>query len=162
MIAPRVQIVRASGDDVDAVAEMFDLYRQFYGQESNLGKCRAFIDKRVSRSESVVFTARDEGSERALGFAQLYPTFCSVAASRIFVLHDLFVREEARNRGVGRQLLEQAGIHAAAAGASRLQLDTHRSNKAARHLYESLGFEREEGRYIYTLSLQGTAAAGEG
>ena len=102
--------------------------RQFYEQEADAGLCRDYIDKRISRSESVVFVAYDERDRSALGFTQLYPTFCSVAAARIFVLYDLFVHADARRRGVGRMLMDTAAEHARAAGAVRLQLETHHTN----------------------------------
>jgi ribosomal protein S18 acetylase RimI-like enzyme len=153
MNGPRLSIVRASVDDVDAVAELFDLYRQFYKQPPDAKKCRHFIEKRITRSESVVLLAFAADGEDALGFVQLYPTFCSVAASRIFVLYDLFVRTRARGRGAGRRLMQAAQEHARAAGASSLQLQTHHSNVIAQRLYESLGFKREEEFYTYVLKL---------
>ena len=148
-----VNVVRAGEDDIVAVAEMFDLYRQFYEKAADPEGCRAFIGKRITRSESIVFVAYDAKDGGGLGFTQLYPTFCSVDAVRIFVLYDLFVRREARNRGIGRQLMEQARIHATSAGAGRLQLETHRANDNAQHLYESLGYKRDEEFYTYTLAL---------
>lgn len=148
-----IQIDRATSDDVDDIAKMFDLYRQFYDQQPDPEKCRQYMEKRILRSESIVYIARDRGDGEALGFTQLYPTFCSVAASRIFVLYDLFVCSEARNRGVGRQLMKQAEDHARTAGASRLQLETHHTNKNAQHLYESLGYKKDEEFYSYALDL---------
>lgn len=153
MSKEEAMIARATADDVDVVAEMFDLYRQFYEQAPDLAKCRAFIGKRITRSESIIFIASEAEGEKALGFTQLYPTFCSVDASRIFVLYDLFVREDARNLGVGRQLMKQAEVHGRSAGASRLQLETHHTNKNAQHLYESLGYKKEEEFYAYALML---------
>ncbi|MFC1680816.1 GNAT family N-acetyltransferase [Pseudomonadota bacterium] len=149
----KVRIERAGVDDIDAVAEMFDLYRQFYDQDPDPVKCRAYIEKRITRSESVIFVASDAEGEKALGFTQLYPTFCSVEASRIFVLYDLFVRREVRNLGVGRQLMKQAELHARSAGASRLQLETHHTNRNAQHLYESLGYKKDEEFFTYALAL---------
>lgn len=148
-----VSIVRAAVADVDAVAELFDLYRQFYDQEPDRKKCRDFIDKRITRSESIVFVAYDAGDGAALGFTQLYPTFCSVLAARIFVLYDLFVRREARDRGIGRALMKQAEDHARAAGASRIQLETHHTNRNAQHLYESLGYKKDDEFFGYSLTL---------
>lgn len=148
-----VRVHCAGSDDIDDVSEMFDLYRQFYDQEPDPVLCRRFMKKRITRSESIVFIARDQSDGKALGFTQLYPTFCSVEASRIFVLYDLFVRRDARNRGVGRQLMKQAEVHARAAGASRLQLETHHTNKNAQHLYESLGYKRDEEFYAYALAI---------
>ena len=41
MSKEEVRIASATADDVDVVAEMFDLYRQFYEQAADLAKSRA-------------------------------------------------------------------------------------------------------------------------
>ena len=80
------------------------------------------------------------GAERALGFVQLYPSFSSVAARRLWVLNDLYVTPEGRGRGIGRALMERARRHAVETGACRLTLETMSDNETARALYRSLGY----------------------
>ena len=77
-------VKRAAVADVDAVAPLFDGYRQFYGQRSDLAAARAFLEERLRRDESVIFLAvADEGpGSDALGFTQLYPSFSSVSVRR--------------------------------------------------------------------------------
>jgi ribosomal-protein-alanine N-acetyltransferase len=53
----------------------------------------------------------------------------------------LAVAPEARRRGVGRHLIEDAAQRLAAAGAVALFLEVSTSNTSARALYESSGFE---------------------
>jgi GNAT superfamily N-acetyltransferase len=53
-------------------------------------------------------------------------------------LQDLYVAEEARNRGLGRALIEAVYREAAAAGASRVHWLTQEGNATARALYDRL------------------------
>ena len=144
----------ASLTDLAAVAALFDSYRQFYKQPADPGLATRFIGDRIAKKESVIFIAEDD-SGQALGFCQLYPTFCSVAAARIYVLYDLFVAPSARQLGVGRVLMLAAEEHARQSGAARMDLSTARTNLPAQALYESLGWVRDEVFYVYNRVLQG-------
>jgi len=89
-----------------------------------------------------------------LGFVQLYPSFSSVAACRIWVLNDLFVAPDARGSGVGRALMEAAREHAIRTGAKRLTLETTTENRRAWTLYENLGYVRQsDSTRFYSLEL---------
>jgi len=146
-------IQRATDDDVDAVAGLFDLYRQFYDQKPDPDKCRDYIRARIARSESIVFVAYDTGDGTAQGFTQLYPTFCSVEATNILVLYDLFVRQDFRSGGVGTALMRCAEEYARSCGASRIHLETHHGNTHAQRLYESLGYKKDTEFFHYSLTL---------
>jgi ribosomal protein S18 acetylase RimI-like enzyme len=147
------QIRRASLTDLSTVAALFDGYRQFYGQSADYPLAEAFIRDRFTNNDSVVFLAIDPPSGNGLGFVQLYPSFSSVAARRIWILNDLFVAQAARKRGVGRGLLDAARDHAKATGAKRLVLSTAVSNREARALYESYGYRQEDVFLVYKLEL---------
>lgn len=137
--------------DIDVVVPLFDGYRQFYGQPSDAALARAFVAERMALLESVIFLAQSE-SGAALGFTQLYPSFSSVSARRIWVLNDLFVSSAARGQGVGSALLNAAKTHALATGAKRLILSTAHDNPAQK-LYEAHGYERDNSFYHYSLEL---------
>jgi ribosomal protein S18 acetylase RimI-like enzyme len=128
--------------DVGLIAPLFDLYRQFYDQPSDPSLARAFIQDRLAGEESVIFLAHltDVRMKSAAGFVQLYPSFSSVDASRIWILNDLFVAREARRLGVACALMERVRIHAIATAAKRVVLETRTSNRTAQSLYESLGY----------------------
>ena len=136
-------LVRRAGlADLDDLAPLFDGYRQFYGQRSDLAGARAFLAERLRRDESVIFVAyADEG---ALGFTQLYPSFSSVSVKRLWILNDLFVSPTARRGGVGRRLLERAREWAVETDAKGLTLTTALTNSAARSLYESCGWRLDD------------------
>lgn len=133
----------AAPADIPAIAELFDLYRQFYEQPRDLPLAQRFISERLAQRESVIIVAENEQAE-VLGFCQLYPTFCSVEAKPIYTLSDLFVLPPARKAGAGRMLLQAAEAKAAAEGKARMDLTTARTNARAQSLYESVGWVRDD------------------
>jgi ribosomal protein S18 acetylase RimI-like enzyme len=137
-----LQIRRAGVADTTVIAPLFDAYRQFYEQAPDLALSSAFIEERLRHGESLVLLALDAQGQ-ALGFSQLYPSFCSVQACKIFVLYDLFVAPPARTQGVGRQLLLAAEALAREHGVQRLDLTTAKTNLRAQSLYESMGWVRD-------------------
>ncbi len=137
--------------DLDALAGLFDGYRQFYRQPADLAGARGFLAERIARGQSVVFLAEDESG--ALGFTQLYPSFTSAGMAPIFILNDLFVAPEARGKGVGGALLRHAAEFARGEGAARLVLSTAVDNLTAQSLYEGEGWERDEAFFTYRLAL---------
>jgi ribosomal protein S18 acetylase RimI-like enzyme len=137
-----ISVGHAELSDLDALVPLFDAYRHFYEQSADLDLARDFLRERLSNRDSVIFIARSDG--KALGFTQLYPSFSSTRARRIFILNDLFVRPETRGAGVAESLLAAAVEFARDAGALRLTLSTARSNLPAQRLYERLGWIRDD------------------
>ncbi|VVQ11169.1 hypothetical protein PS914_05199 [Pseudomonas fluorescens] len=148
-----LQALRADPSHLDKIASLFDAYRGFYGQPSNLTQSRNFIDERIARDESAIFFVEDDTGE-ALGFVQLYPTFSSIDAHRTWLLSDLFTTPAARGRGVGTLLMNTARTFALLTGAKGLVLETATDNLGAQRLYESLGYVRDTGYYTYCLDLK--------
>ncbi|MCU1758539.1 GNAT family N-acetyltransferase [Pseudomonas sp. 14P_8.1_Bac3] len=148
-----VQVHRADASHLDQIASLFDAYRGFYGQPSNLKQSREFIAERIARDESVIFLAQDAAGE-ALGFVQLFPTFSSIDAHRTWLLGDLFTAPAARGRGVGTQLMNTARAFAVLTGAKGMTLETATDNHSAQRLYESLAYVRDTGYYTYCLDLK--------
>jgi ribosomal protein S18 acetylase RimI-like enzyme len=149
----QIIVRQATVDDLDSIVPMFDAYRQFYRQPPDLELARAFLLERFQHNQSIIFLALDlDGSP--LGFAQLYPSFSSGLAKRIFVLNDLFVVPEGRRRKVGHLLLRAAAEFGRKVGAARLSLSTALDNAAAQALYESSGWRRDHVFCTYTLPLE--------
>jgi GNAT superfamily N-acetyltransferase len=138
--------------DLDVVAGLFDGYRQFYDQVSDLVGARNFLRARVEHGQSVILLAESRG--QAVGFTQLYPSFSSVSMARVYVLNDLYVAPSARRMGVGERLLKAASDHAVQMGAVRLSLNTDVKNVPAKALYESMGWARDQKFYAYHLALK--------
>jgi len=68
-------ITKASVENLQDAARLFDAYRQYYGQPANLGGAERFLAERLTKGESVFFLAFK--NDVAVGFAQLYPSFSS-------------------------------------------------------------------------------------
>ena len=147
-----MEIVKANQTHIEQVSRLFDLYRQFYECEPDLELATRFIRERIKRQESDIFVAfsRDD----AVGFVQLYPSFCSVDAVKIYILYDLYVDASSRNSGVGENLMNRATKWAKANGAARLDLLTAHDNLVGQGLYEKLGYKKtNEDFYAYSLEV---------
>jgi GNAT superfamily N-acetyltransferase len=148
-----VRVIQAASDHLEALARLFDGYRQFYKEAPDLDGERAFLADRLEHGESVLLLALldQNGQEIPAGLAQLYPSFSSASMQRLWILNDLFVAPEARKHGVGRALLQAAREYAERTRAKGLELMTARDNFVAQALYESMGWKRDEVFLPYTL-----------
>ena len=149
MVTQPVFIRQASPADVPAIAPLFNAYRQFYEQPSDLALATAFLTERLQKNESVVLLACTP-QQQVVGFCQLYPTFCSVEAKPIYSLYDLFVQPDARRTGAGKTLLLAAEQLAQAQGKARMDLTTAKANLAAQAAYEGMGWVRDEVFFSYS------------
>jgi GNAT superfamily N-acetyltransferase len=150
------EIVQATQNHVEGIAPLFDSYRGFYNQPSNVDLCREFLSARIGYGDTVVFTAVEgpESNPTYLGFTILYPTFHSVLASSMWVLNDIYVAESARRRGIAKALIETGRELALDTCAGRLSLETGLDNSNSHHLYENMGFKREDSMCTYVLDIE--------
>lgn len=146
-----IEIIEAKLEHVENAAILFDMYRQFYQQQSDLPGARAFLTERLAEQTSVIFLARLR--QASVGFMQLYPTYSSLSLKQLWILSDLFVHPDARGKGVGKLLLQQARQLAASTLAEGLTLQTAKDNVIAQSLYESQGWEQETVFLTYNLLL---------
>ena len=144
-----IAISRAGPADLDALSALFDAYRQFYGQPSDVPRARQWLRERLRFGESVVLVAKRAGA--TVGFAQLFPMFSSVRTARTWILNDLYVDAAARRGGVARGLLDAAAAYAREDGAAGISLETTLDNAAARAAYRAAGWH-EDGTQWYSLS----------
>lgn len=145
-----IRLRQAVLTDLDELSVLFDGYRQFYEQPSNVAAAKSFLLERFNHNESVLFIAHDGATP--VGFAQLYPSFSSVSLGRIYIVNDLFVREAARGKGIGPRLLAASIEYAKTVGAIRLALSTALTNTRAQALYAAEGWSRDDDFfYVHTL-----------
>lgn len=146
---PSITIIEATINELELIAPLFNKYRIFYKQSSNLQGAKDFLAERLLNNQSVIFLACNNEKTAAFGFTQLYPTFSSVSMRSSWILNDLFVAEDARKQGIATQLLEAAKQFAKQSGAKGLALETGRENTNAQRLYESIGYEKDETIHYY-------------
>ena len=51
------EIINATIAELEPLAAMFDLYRQFYRQSSDISGAKKFLSERVANNDSVIFVA---------------------------------------------------------------------------------------------------------
>lgn len=144
-----ISISRAGPADLDALAALFDAYRQFYDQSSDLARARQWLRERLRFGESAVLVAKR--GDATVGFVQLYPMFSSVRTAKTWILNDLYVDAGARRQGVARRLLDAAATFARDDGATGIALETAQDNAAARALYRAAGWQ-EDATQWYSLA----------
>jgi len=142
-----MKIYQAQPQDVDKILPLYLSYRKFYHVDAQPEQAGDFLLKRLQLKESVIFFVEDDG--KAVGFAQLYPLFCSLEMKRIWLLYDLFVDESARKKGVAEKLIVRAEQLAKETESAFIMLSTGTDNTNAQALYEKNGFVRDTDFYVY-------------
>ncbi|MDZ8104156.1 MAG: GNAT family N-acetyltransferase [Nostoc sp. DedQUE12a] len=147
-----MEVFLADINHLETLSILFDRYRIFYNQTSDIEAAKDFLKERFQNNDSRIFAANDNGE--IIGFTQLYPTFSSVSMKRVWILNDLYVKESHRQKGVASLLMNTAQEYAKASGAIRVILATHISNTNAQKLYKLQGYIKDEEFYHYALRLQ--------
>jgi ribosomal protein S18 acetylase RimI-like enzyme len=160
-----MHIRQATLDDLDILVPLFDGYRQFYKQESNIEGARAFLEKRLGNNESVVYIAflpdtvqagaklpeeqidtsrqdLESNEYQAVGFTQIYPFFSSVSMEPMLVLNDLYIAPGFRGQGVGSALIDSVKNLCRNLDQKGIALQTAYDNPAQK-LYEREGFKKD-------------------
>jgi GNAT superfamily N-acetyltransferase len=102
--------------------------------------------------------AEEDG--RALGFALYFHTFSTFEGRSGLHLEDIFVRDEARGRGIGRKLMARLAAIAAERSCARLDLSVLHWNPA-RRFYDRLGMKQMAEWLPYRLAGPGLAQLAE-
>lgn len=140
-IVNKITIKQIDSTEANLVVGLFNQYRMFYKQFSDIGMAKAYIDARLQTNESIIFVAMD--ADKPVGFTQLYPKYSSVRLSKNWILNDLFVDGDYRKQGIGEKLIQTAMDFAKMQGSSFVQLETAVDNFTAQRLYEAIGFEKQ-------------------
>lgn len=127
-----------NSENLNDVLPLIRQYQEFYEvAEISDSKNEDFFSQFNQESDAgCLFVYRQDGN--AVAFATVYFSYSSTIASKVAVLNDLYTVPEARNSGIGKQLIEHCRSFAGKKGAVRLQWVTAPNNKVAQGLYESL------------------------
>ena len=148
-----MRIVQATPEHLDLLTPLFVKYREFYDAMPYPETSRSFLEKRLTRKESVIYLALADDEDKLMGFCQLYPSFSSLSLKRVWILNDIYVAEDARRQLVADRLLQTAKKMARDTNAIRLRVATSQNNLAAQKTYESIGFREDTVFKNYTLEL---------
>lgn len=142
-----MEIVVAELEDLPELSRLFDAYRVFYQQESDVLGAEDFLRQRMENQESYIWLGIVE--EEVVGFTQLYPIFSSVSMQQAWLLNDLYVARETRRQGVAQALIAEALEFSRGTGSKGILLETAQDNLKAQQLYEKIGFVREKNQYFF-------------
>ena len=133
-----LEIKEVTKNDIAKAAFLFNAYRKFYEQPSDLDAAFNFLEQRIHNNESVVFLAFQ--NNEAVGFVQLYRVFSSVQLKPCLLLNDLFVAENVRKQGIGDALLQHAKQYGRENNNGSILLQTAADNYKAQSVYEKNGW----------------------
>lgn len=144
-----VQIRKAARRDLPRIAELagelvrqhsgFDAQRFWGIPEPERGYERWF-EKELANAEALLLCAELDGKIVGYAYGRLEPRDWNALLDAHGALHDVLVAEEARGRGIGRQLVQRMLEELRARGAPRVVLHTSVKNHAAQRLFAALGF----------------------
>ncbi len=156
MAAAPVSVRPVTADDYAAWRPLWDGYNAFYGrfgatalpEHITASTWQRFLDP----AEPVhCLVAKEEGSGALLGLTHYLYHRSMTRIEPVCYLSDLFTREAARGRGVGRMLIEAVYEQARAAGSSRVYWQTQETNAAGRLLYDKVA--KHHGFIVYAKEL---------
>ena len=153
-------IIQATSDHLDILAELFDAYRVFYGKASDVAGARAFLGERLQYQESIIYLAQSENGIY-VGFTQLYPVFSSTRMQRMWILNDLFVNPNHRGKGISKLLIDKAKELSRATNAAGILLETAKDNEVGNKLYPSVDFELNTDFNFYFWTTDESGEGGE-
>jgi ribosomal protein S18 acetylase RimI-like enzyme len=146
-----LKVFRANKVDQVSVANLFAQYRVFYKMKSDIKSVTKFINERLSNNDSIIYLAQLSGD--SCGFIQIYPAFSSIAMKPIWILNDLFVDQNYRNKGCAKALMEQVRVDAKTNNIFSIKLSTAIDNFQAKKLYESIEYKKIDQFDNYSLKI---------
>jgi ribosomal protein S18 acetylase RimI-like enzyme len=143
-----VLIEPATAADVEVISLMLGEIEAYYGGTNTAGD-QAAIRRALfgPRPAATVLLARD--GDHVLALASYSLIWPAAGADISLYLKELYVRENARRRGVGRALMSELRTIASAAGISRIEWTADADNPVALEAYKALGFEPRAGKAFY-------------
>ncbi|MCT3663374.1 GNAT family N-acetyltransferase [Elizabethkingia anophelis] len=138
----------ATLQDLESLTLIFEKYRDFYKKQGDYEGAKSFLKERISNNQSVIYIAEADG--KTIGFTQLYPLFSSTRMKKLWLLNDLYVEEEYRQKGISIALIDKAKELCRETGACQLSLETSKTNMVGNNLYPKTDFQLDtEANFYY-------------
>jgi ribosomal protein S18 acetylase RimI-like enzyme len=147
-----MKVIKCCEKRLHDTAKLFNSYRIFYKQESDIDACYKFLKNNLDNNRSIIFLVIDH-NDQTVAFSQLYQSFCSVEMKPICYLYDLYVDKESRGRNYSKFLMNYIIDYFKSIDVKRLTLDTAMTNTIAQNLYESIGYKKETEFITYNYTL---------
>jgi len=92
-----------------------------------------------TRTDCSIFLAFDDN--KAIGLCNCFETFSTFACKPLLNIHDLYVTETYRQKGIGRLLMQQAEQLARDKGCYKMTLEVLSKNEPAKKSYRASGYQ---------------------
>jgi ribosomal protein S18 acetylase RimI-like enzyme len=151
-----VSIRPAVPEDAEQLGKLaFQLVQLHYGwdplrfiklDDPNAPRYGWYLSSRASEKDTVVFVATIpelvNGREKIIGYtyARMEPKDWNDLRDPVGMLHDIFIDEKSRRKGVARRLALATFAELEKLGAPRIVLKTAAKNAAGQAFFKSLGF----------------------
>jgi ribosomal protein S18 acetylase RimI-like enzyme len=139
----------ASSDDLDAIAPLaarlvrehhhYDPQRFFLPERVEEGY-RWWLGRELANPQATLLVAEEDGVVVGYTYGRLEERDWNALLDECGALHDVYVDEKARRRGIARALVMAMCDALKKRGAPRIVLHTASPNAAAQALFSSLGF----------------------
>ena len=145
-----MNIRQAVSGDREKVCALWQLLLAQYGKQREREVLQRSFTCAVGPSTQIIIFVAEEGAE-IIGTASLHFGHYSTWNDDWYGhIEDVVISPEARRRGVGRALVRHIIAVARDRGLARIELHTQSGNKAARMLYEGLGFTTDSVLYDFS------------
>ncbi|GAA2646889.1 N-acetyltransferase [Paractinoplanes durhamensis] len=119
-------------------AALFDEYRQYYGANPAPEAVAEWMLEQVMSSRTRIYVAGT--AAEAYGICSIAVVPAALTLRTAWLVRDLYVAPQARQKGVAKALLELIAHDARTSGAHRLSLQTETTNVRAIELYAKSGY----------------------
>jgi ribosomal protein S18 acetylase RimI-like enzyme len=146
-----IQIEKAERSELHEIAKLagglvrqhhaFDAKRFLFVDDPESGY-EWWFGKELENPQALILCAKLDGAVAGYAYARQEPRDWNALLDAHAALHDIFVAETARRRGIGKLLLQGVLSEMKRRGSPRVVLHTAVQNHDAHKLFESLGFRR--------------------
>ncbi len=146
-----IEIRKATRRDLPRIAKLagelvrqhhaFDAQRFLFVDDPEAGY-KWWFGKELANDKAIILCAKLDGKLVGYAYARLEPRDWNALLDAHGALHDIYVDESARRRGVAKQLIERIAQELGARGAPRVVLHTSVKNLGAQRLFQSVGFRK--------------------
>lgn len=147
--------IRPTPDDAEALAGLMGELERFYG-----GEPTEPLAQQVAQIEAALFGGHPDAyvlmawdGEKAAGFASYSFLWPAAGFTKSLYLKELYVAQDYRRTGLGRQFMDELHRIARFNECSRVEWTTDAPNEDARAFYESLGFTENTTKIVYRSTL---------
>src|SRR5262245_14433330 len=148
------QLRWATPNDIDQVSVLLEEYHRQEGLRGHSReRVRAVLEDLFEMpNRGRVLVAEEDGEIIAYALVVRRPSF--EWASDVAVIDEIFVKGKAREKGVGRRMINFVEEYAATEGLPSITLEVSVLNVSAREFYRSVGFNKVD-REIYARNVSG-------